>query len=183
VTKWRSRPLTSDHEVGGFDCRVGVLNHWLIWEALRYQVEGLARTYVWTAPDDPTVVAYYSITPTQLLRRDVTDLDAGGASVVPAYLLARLALSTRLQGRGLGSELLIDALEMIVRASQTAGGRLIVADAVNADAAAFYRHHDFIPVRESPHRLIMKVATARQALTPSEANTPDGETPGLVTTT
>jgi hypothetical protein len=28
-------------------------------------------------------------------------------------------------------------------------------------AVGFYRHHDFVPVREARHRLAMKVATAR----------------------
>jgi GNAT superfamily N-acetyltransferase len=173
VTVWQSEPLTPDHEVGGFDCGVGILNQWLVQQALRFQTEDLARTYVWTAPDSARVVAYYSISPTQLRRREVTDGQAVGASAVPAYLLSRLALTRHLQGQGLGSELLVDALGTIVHAATIAGGRLIVVDAPNEKAAAFYRHHDFSRVLEDPRRFVLKVATARQALDVSEVDGTD----------
>ena len=39
---------------------------------------------------------------------------------------------------------------------------MIVVDAIDAAAAAFYEHHDFVRVGES--QLVMKVATARAAL-------------------
>lgn len=42
-------------------------------------------------------------------------------------------------GTGLGSELLVDALERIVDAAQVGGGRLIVVDAIDDEARAFYR--------------------------------------------
>jgi predicted N-acetyltransferase YhbS len=88
---------------------------------------------------------------------------------VPAYLLARLALDLSLQGQGLGGELLVDALGRIVAAADVAGGRLIVVDAIDEAAAAFYARHDFRSVRGaaasvSPRRMAMKIATARSAL-------------------
>jgi hypothetical protein len=58
-----------------------------------------------------------------------------------------------------------DALEVIAAASRAAG-RLIMVDAIDDTAAAFYRHYDFQPVTGDPHRLVMKIATARQALFP-----------------
>jgi GNAT superfamily N-acetyltransferase len=88
---------------------------------------------------------------------------AGGVEVVPAYLLARLALDQSLHGQGLGSELLIDALQVIVAAAETAAGRLILVDAIDDAAHAFYRHHDFVPIAGG-RRLAMKVATARAAI-------------------
>jgi len=55
-------------------------------------------------------------------------------------------------------------LDRSVTAADTASGRLIVVDAVDDTAAAFYRHHDFQPVRDNPHRLVIKVSTVRKAL-------------------
>jgi hypothetical protein len=52
----------------------------------------------------------------------------------------------------------------IVSVAQLAGGRLIVVDAIDDGAAAFYRKLDFIPVENNPHRLYMKVETARKVL-------------------
>lgn len=90
--------------------------------------------------------------------------DQHDLSQFPAYLLARLALDGSLCGQGLGGQLLRDALEVIVAAANHAAGRLIVVDAIDDAAAAFYRHYGFQPVTGDPRRLVMKVATARNAL-------------------
>ena len=116
-----------------------------------------ARTYVWTPPDDSRVVAYYSVAPTQVHRKAVSSSLAGGVSVIPAYLLARLALDAALQGAGLGARLLVDALDTIVTAAEAASGRLIVVDAIDEAARAFYQHHDVRPIRGTA-RLVMKVS-------------------------
>ena len=110
------------------------------------------------------MVAYYAITPHQVRRDQVSSAMAGGVIVIPAYLLARLALDVTLHGQGLGAELLHDAMDRIVTAADTASGRLIVVDAIDETAAAFYRHHDFPPVRDNPHRLVLKLSTVRKVL-------------------
>jgi predicted N-acetyltransferase YhbS len=96
---------------------------------------------------------------------DVPRSLTGGYSTIPGYLLARLALDVGLHGQGLGAELLVDALGRIVGAARAGGGRLIVVDAIDDQAKAFYRRHDFIPV-DGAMRLYLKVATARTALEP-----------------
>lgn len=155
--------LGPDHEVGAFRCGKPPLDDWLRSQALRAQTARTARTYVWTQVDGPEVLAYYSIAPTQIARSEVTRSLAGGYTVIPGYLLARLALDEHLHGQGLGSELLVDALERIVEAARSGGGRLIVVDAIDDDAHAFYRRHDFVPITGSM-RLYLKVATAEAAL-------------------
>src|SRR5262249_53331438 len=82
----------------------------------------------------------------------------------PAYLLAKLALDRSLQGQGLGSELLLDALETMMKASTAVGGRVIVVDAVDDNAYAFYQHHDFQPIPNNDKRLFIKVETVHHAL-------------------
>lgn len=161
---WRSGPLAEDHETAAFDCGVPSLNGWLRDHALRAQRSDTARTYVWTRPDEWRVVAYYAITPTQVRREEVSSGMSGGVTTVPAYLLARLALDRSLRGQGLGSELLVDALDVIIRATEVAAGRLIVVDAVDEAAHSFYRRHDFHPIKGSSNRLVLKIATVRKAL-------------------
>jgi len=139
------------------------LDDWLRGQARRAQEAGTARTYVWTKPDSPDVLAYYSLAPTQVIKVDVPRSLSGGYSTIPGYLLARLALDAGLHGQGLGAELLVDALSRIVEAAQAGGVRLIVVDAIDEQAKAFYRRHDFIPV-EGTMRLYLKAATARTAL-------------------
>jgi GNAT superfamily N-acetyltransferase len=163
VSDYLSAPLGPDHEVGAFQCGKQSLDDWLRGQARRAQEAGTARTYIWTKPDSPDVLAYYSIAPTQVTKVDVPRSLSGGCSTIPGYLLARLALDASLHGQGLGAELLVDALGRIVEAAQAGGGRLIVVDALDEQAKAFYRRHDFIPV-EGTMRLYLKVATARTAL-------------------
>ena len=164
MTGWQTARLTAEHNIGSFDCGVPSLNDWLTGQARRAQEAGSARTWVWTAPTDNRVVAYFSTCPTQVLRAEVTGSMAGGYNTIPAFLLARLALDETLHGDGLGTHLLLDALERIVDAAGLAGGRLIVVDAIDEQAAAFYRHHGFQPVKDNPHRLVMKTATAAKTL-------------------
>jgi GNAT superfamily N-acetyltransferase len=152
-----------DHDVGAFRCGKPPLDAWLSGQALRAQESRTARTYVWTRAGSPAALAYYSIAPTQIARTEITRSPAGGYTVIPGYLLARLALDERLHGQGLGSELLADALERIVEAARTGGGRLIVVDAIDDAAHAFYRRHDFVAIAGSM-RLYLKVATAEAAL-------------------
>jgi GNAT superfamily N-acetyltransferase len=154
-----------DHDVEAFDCQVESLNLWLKREARRAGRADTARTYVWTEPDKNQVVAYYSLAPSVVAPCELSRNQAGGYSFpIPAYLLARLALDVRLRGCGLGTELLVDAIGRMVGAAEAYGGRLIVVDAIDAKAAAFYQNHDFVPVKGNPRRLVLKIATARASM-------------------
>lgn len=164
MSEWRSEPLADTHELALFDCGVTELNDWLTGQAQRAQKSDTARTYVWSPRESRRVVAYYAVAPTQVHRDDVSRGCSAGITRVPAYLLARLALDRSLEGQGLRGELLIDALEVLVAAATSAAGRLIVVDAINDEAVAFYRRYDFQPVKNDPRRLVLKVATARKLL-------------------
>ena len=109
-------------------------------------------------------MAYHAIAPTQVARIDLPSRSlSAGYSRIPGYLIGRLALDHTLQGQGLGTQLLLDALERIVEAADRAGGRVIVVDAIDEAAHRFYRHHGFRGIEES-NRLVMKLATAAELL-------------------
>ncbi|HEY3830417.1 MAG TPA: GNAT family N-acetyltransferase [Solirubrobacteraceae bacterium] len=164
MSDWTSQPLGEHHDLAQLDCGPDELDRWLLHEAPRAQAAGTAHTTVWTRPDDPVVVAFYTIAPTQFMRTDLPSRSfSAGYSTIPGYLIARLVLSQALHGQGLGTQLLLDALERIVAAATNAGGRLIAVDALDDAAHRFYRHHDFQPIKGS-RRLAMKIATARAAL-------------------
>jgi len=161
---WASGRLDEQHGLSQFDCGVTSLNQWLSGRAREAQARGTAATYVWTAVGASRVVAYYAIAPHQVRREQVSSAMAVGTTVIPAYLLARLALDVAWHGQGLGAELLHDAMDRIVTAADAVSGRLIVVDAIDDTATAFYRHHDFQPVRDNPHRLVIKVSTERKVI-------------------
>jgi len=145
VSEFLSQVLGDDHHLDAFTCAKPPLDAWLQSQARRAQSAGTARTYVWTRPRSSAVLAYFSIAPTQVVRSQVPRPLTGGYSVIPAYLLARLALDHTLQGRGLGG--------------QTAAGRR------GRDHRRRHggRRHDVISVGPSP-RLYLKVATAETVL-------------------
>jgi GNAT superfamily N-acetyltransferase len=164
VTPWLSEPIADRHELAQFSCGNSTLDAWLREHALRAHQAGVSRTTVWAAEEDPTVVAYHAIAPTQLARIDLPSRSlSAGFSLVPGFLIGRLALDQSLHGQGLGSQLLLDALERIVDAADLVGGRLVAVDAIDADAQRYYIHHGFTPI-EGSSRLIMKITTARTAL-------------------
>jgi len=82
---------------------------------------------------------------------------------IPTILIARLAVDQRHQGQRLGSRLLAEALRLAVAASDTAAARLVVVDAIDEQAAGFYRRWGFIDVPENPTRLFRKVSDIRRS--------------------
>ena len=159
----RVESLEASHDLSTFTCGNVQLDEWLRSHALPATGQG-TRTYV-VVDDDDAVVAYFAIAPHVVDREDAPKKVARGAPrQIPAILLAKLALSEDLHGHGLGSELLVHALQTIVGAARTAGGKLVVVDAIDDAAVAFYLHHDFAPLPNRPERLVIKMSTVAKAL-------------------
>ena len=78
---------------------------------------------------------------------------------VPVVRLGRLAVAKTFQGQGLGGALLADAL-IRVKESDIAAYAMI-ADAKNDSAKAFYQHHGFIPLSDSPFTLFLPLASIK----------------------
>lgn len=49
-------------------------------------------------------------------------------------------------------------------ASSIAAARIVVVDAISAQAAAFYDHHGFTPIPNNPNRLVQKMSDIASAL-------------------
>lgn len=163
MSDWISTRISTDHDLTQFDCGNDVLNAWLHDMALRADAQGTARTAVWTPPDSAAVVAYYALAPTEVRRDGLTRSAHGGITVIPAYLLARLALDRSLQGQGLGTHLLLDAVEAVIAASESGGGRLLIVDAIDEPAAAFYRAHGFTEITGTS-RLYARISALKRLL-------------------
>ncbi|MGO9322710.1 MAG: N-acetyltransferase [Solirubrobacteraceae bacterium] len=160
----RVEPLAARHDLNASDCGQEALIIWLRQHARRATAQG-TRTYLLIDEDTEAVAGYYALAPHLLAREDTPrGVGRGAPKRIPAILLAKLALDRSLHGQGLGGELLVQALTTIVVAARSAGGRLIVVDAADQNAASFYRAHDFQPSPTDPHRLIMKLSTAARAL-------------------
>lgn len=155
--------LTAEHELATFRSGQDTLDRWLKDSALNAEKMGTARTRLWIATE--RVVAYYSLSPHVVARAEVDRrVGRGSPDSIPAILLARLALDASRQGRGEGSILLVDALSVALGGMRKVGGRLIVVDAVDRKAAAFYAAHDFTACPGRPDRLVLKASDAAASL-------------------
>lgn len=160
----RVAALDESHDLTTFTSGVAPLDEWLRRHARQATRQG-ARTYVVVDEDDDAIVGYFAIVPHLLDRENVPGKIARGARrQIPAILLAKLVLSQNVQRQGLGAELLVRALHTILEAARTAGGKLLVVDAIDDRAAAFYRHHDLVALPARSERLVMKMSTVAKAL-------------------
>lgn len=160
---FRLEPLADHHDLTEFTCGNPELDDWLTHHARTATGQG-TRTYL-VVDEDERVVAYFSVAPHTIERDHLSKKSGRGAPQhTPTILLAKLALAEHLHGQHLGSELLITALDTIVEAARRAGGRFVVVDAIDDDAAAFYRHHEFEPMPANPHRFTRKLSTIAKAI-------------------
>jgi ribosomal protein S18 acetylase RimI-like enzyme len=160
-----SEALTDNHDLTVFDCQNGELNDWLRDSALHARDMGTARTYVWVQESSQIVAAYYSVAPHLVVRETLSkSVGSGSPDQIPAVILARLAIHHTLKGQRLGSQLLLDALELIVAHAREVGGRLVVVDAIDQNAIDFYRHHGFQSIPGNDKRLVQKLSRVAATL-------------------
>jgi|GEM_PF-102781 GNAT superfamily N-acetyltransferase len=159
-----SERLNEHHVVDSFDSGREQLDQWLKDDARRAQASGMAQVYVWREPDSQVVVGYFAITPANVAPDDLSrSVRAGYSNRIPGYLIARLAIVRDLQGSGYGSDLLLDALESAAAAANLGGGRLVVVDAIDDNAFAFYRHHGLMPIGGTS-RLFVRIDRINETL-------------------
>ncbi len=156
--------LDETHYLDDFDSGSTELDGWLRRHGMAAQQMDSARTFVavWAG----RVVGYFSLTMGSVLRAEAPARFVRGLPAYPVgiVLLARLAVDRGGQGRGVGSRLLADALRKAVAAGEAAAARLVVVDAIDDRAVAFYQRHGFIAVPEHPRRLYRRVKDIRASL-------------------
>ena len=155
------------HDVDAFSCGNDELDSWLKNSAHHAAGHG-TRVFVLierVPGGAERVIGYFALAP-HYVERDLmpTRLGRGAPARIPAILLAKFAIDSSKQGAGLGSDLLIHALHVILDAARRAGGRVAVVDAIDENASAFYRHHDFEPLPDNHNRLVLRLSSAARAL-------------------
>ena len=77
---------------------------------------------------------------------------------VPCLLLGQLATDTDRAGQGIGTGLMKHALQRCVLASRLIGGRALLVNAVDEEAALFWQRHGFMPSRDDPLVLLRAIS-------------------------
>jgi len=157
-------PLTGEHDVAAFSCGKPALDHWLKTRALSNQQRGL--TAVMVVHDAGRVVGYYGLAPTAIVPSALPRAIRTGQppDPVPCLLLAQLAVDQGWNGKGVGTGLVKHALTRCVEAARLIGGRALIVNAVDEEAAAFWRRRGFIPSRDDPLVLFRSIADIAASL-------------------
>lgn len=151
-------PLAAAHDVSAFSCGKPVLDHWLKTRALSNQQKGF--TAVLVVHEAGRVVGYYGLAPTAVVPAVLPRSIRTGQppDPVPCLLLGQLATDTGWAGQGIGTGLVKHALQRCVQAAALVGGRALMVNAVDEEAAEFWRRRGFLLSKDDPLVLIRSIA-------------------------
>lgn len=111
------------------------------------------------------IAAYYTLSATSIPIIDLPPEETKRLPrypTVPAVRIGRLAVDQRFQRRGLGEAMLADATQRALRADVAAF--MLVVDAKNDHAVAFYMRYGFRLIASHPRTLFLSLASARKLL-------------------
>lgn len=112
------------------------------------------------------VVGYYSLAAGSVMQASaIGRVRRNMPEPVPVILLGRLAIDREWQGKGLGADLLRDAVLRAASAAGTIGVRAILVHAISGPAKAFYERHGFRASAVDPMTLMITIKDALRALT------------------
>lgn len=112
------------------------------------------------------VAGYYGLAPTAIVPAVMPRSIRTGQppDPVPCLLLGQLATDVAWKGKGIGTGLLKHALQRCVTAARLIGGRALVVNAVDPDAADFWRRRGFLPSKDDPLVLLRSMADIAASL-------------------
>lgn len=151
-------PLNAGHDLSAFDCGEPVLNDWLQHRALKNESR-FSRTYV--VCDRNRVIAYFCISAGAVERAAApSKVRRNAPDTIPVSVIGRLAVSRDHAGKGLGADILSDALRRIAVASQSIGIGAVLVHAKDDAAKRFYmKCAEFIEYPADSRTLFLPIET------------------------
>lgn len=150
---FRTEPLGSQHDRAAFDCGTDELNRYLRTQATQDVRRKASTVFVMVQIEEPSrICAYFTLSacslalgeiPQQLLRHLARYPQVSGT------LLGRLAVDRSRQGQGSGKLALGQALRMAYENAAVIGSSLVIVDAIDETAAAFYQRRGFLRLPDS----------------------------------
>jgi len=163
--EYRVVPLGPSHDRTAFHSGVPELDRYLHEQAGQDARRRVATPFV-MADGAGSIVGYYTLSaygvqlpqfPEAIVRK------LPRYPILPATMLGRLAISQSHQGRNLGRFLLMDALYRSWRNTSAVASVAVVVDALDDNARAFYRHHEFASLRDYPNTLFRTMTDIEKA--------------------
>lgn len=162
IPVWHEEPIGKRHDLDAFDCGEAPLNEFLRRHARKSHDLGGAKTFVAISDaDNKTILGFYSLSPASveyartpvIVKRGLARYD------VPCFRLARLGVDRKLQGQGLGGQLLLAAGRRCLLAAAEVGGVALLIDAKNKSVAGWYARYGAVPLEDAPLTLMLPLAT------------------------
>ena len=162
-------PLTAAHDLSEFSCGKPSLDRWLQTRALSNQEKGF--TAVLAIHEANRVIGYYGLAPTAVIPSTLPRAIRTGQppDPVPCLLLGQLATDRNWTGKGIGTGLLKHALQRCVTAAGLIGGRALIVNAVDSEAADFWKRRGFIPSKDDPLVLFRSIADVAASIRAASA--------------
>lgn len=157
-------PLASHHSCTDFSCGIASIDDWLKRRAYTNQTSGATRTFVICV--DNRVVGYYALASGAIsVQSALGKFRRNMPNPIPVVILARLAIDSSYQGRGLGRALFRDAALRVVQAADTIGIRGIIVHAISEEAKDFYLALGFNLSPLEPMTLMITLNDLRDSIT------------------
>lgn len=151
------------HDRSSFSCGVAALDDYLCQRAGQHHRDGIATTHVLTDDAQPAqILGFCALSAAHLHLSELqqADLKRLPGYPVPAMRMGRLAVSASEQGKGYGQLLLGHVVNLALSVRQTMGVRVLIVDAKDAQAAAFYERYGFRPTTSTALSLYLPISAA-----------------------
>jgi len=157
-TELTIEPSNRNHNRTSFNCGIASLDRYLKHQASQDVKRRISRVFIARAPRETIkVLGYYTLS---ALSIDLSALPERIAKKlprhpVPAALIGRLAVDGTAQGKGVGRTLLANAIRRATSVSSDIAIYAIVVDAIDEEAASFYKQYGFSRLAQGGSRLFL----------------------------
>ena len=159
------------HDRSGFSCGTDRLDNFLRFSARKQQKDDFTRVFVAVGEGSSGVLGYYALNAHAVAIDELGEdrpRRAPRTGSIPALYLSMIAVDRSWQGKGLGSDLAIDALSRARSVAGEVGLKLVVLDVIEDGGKEaftrrmeFYRRLGFRSFKDRPERMFITIDTIR----------------------
>jgi GNAT superfamily N-acetyltransferase len=159
------------HDRSAFSCGFGPIDNFLK-SSLSDQIKtGMVAAWIATANGDPAVLGFYTLG-AMAVRADLgpDKWQRAGLPDIPVIYIRAVAVRADMQGKGLGTALVVDAMRRCLGIANQMGAAAIVLDVLKDDhfdrRVRFYHDLGFKPLKDpqNPTRVFIPMADVRATL-------------------
>jgi len=164
---YRFRLLDKLADRKGFDCGNRELNQYLNQIASQDVKRNVAKCHICFEDSQPErILGFFTLNTSSISKKFLPSDYQKGIHYpdVPIVLIGRLAVDVEHQKKGIGSILLVEAFKKVNEISKNVAVYAVMVDAKDDQVSGFYKHFGFVPLPESPNRLVYSIKDIKKNL-------------------